>query len=429
MAIISLPACGPTQVFEMTAEPALLPTPVNFPLVREIETPVLTATTIPPVPLPTVNTPMESATSTLTVSSDNGPESPPRPSSVTSTTELEGPLIAYRVQNDESYLLLLDIGTMTFREVARGQIEIGGLNWLDDGCHLFTRGNVIDLHGNIIEKTNDPENGQAHFQVVLLSPDRKVGAVELFQGFHDEIELEYLRLAILDRTKPDLQIELAPNGGAYAYAWSPDGSWLAFTDFDENFILQLYRATPDGRVIEQLTSHSEDPGVIGIITWSPDGQQIAYAAQAILPPQYERGGWIGLVSLPDLHHTAVKPDNYQYTKGLWWDENSNRIVFVGESFSSAPNESAESQLHWADPASGTILNSFYGQQLPSHHFNLVTPVGNVDTIFFGAMDGYYLLDAGTNNYQKIFDEIPIDGLIRDFVASPYTFPGEVNCQP
>lgn len=45
------------------------------------------------------------------------------------------------------------------------------------------------------------------------------------------------------------------------------------------------------------------------------------------------------------------------------------------------------------------------------------------------MDGYYLLDAGTNNYQKIFDEIPTDGLIRDFVASPFTFPGEVNCQP
>jgi WD40 repeat protein len=343
------------------------------------------------------------------------------------STLMEGPLIAYRVQNGHNYLLLLDIATLTFREVKEGEIAIGALNWMDSGCHLYTRGNLIDLQGNIIEKTNDPDRGEAHFQVVVLSPDKQKGARDMFLGSHTNVELDYLTLEILDRADPNLKIELAPNGGAYAYAWSPDGSWLAFTDFDANFIFQLYRASPDGQVVEQLTSHLEDPGVINIVEWSPDGQRIAYAAQAILPSQYGRGGWIGLISLPDLRATAVNPDNYQYTRRLWWDEDSDRIAFKGDIFASAGP--SETQIHWADPASGTILNSFYGRQAPSgRHFSLITPVGSLDSIFFAGIDGYYLLNATTNSYEKILDDIPTDGLIRDFAASPFNFPGEESCR-
>src|SRR5690606_17827181 len=177
------------------------------------------------------------------------------------------------------------------------------------------------------------------------------GAREIFLGDHDEVELEYLRLEILDRLDPEFQIELAPNGGAYTFAWSPDGNWLAFSDFDDNFILQIYRATPDGEMVEQLTHHLEDPGVLHAITWSPDGQHIAYAAQALLSGQLE--GWVGLISLPDSRTMAIKPDYFQYARDLWWSEDSSRIAFVGESFSVAPDGLKGAQMHWADGNSGT----------------------------------------------------------------------------
>jgi hypothetical protein len=199
-------------------------------------------------------------------------------------------------------------------------------------------------------------------------------------------------------------------------------------DFDENAILQVYRATPDGQIIEQLTSHLEDPGVIQMIEWSPDGQHIAYAAQAFLPNQFARGGWIGLISLADLRTVAVKPDDFQYARGLWWSQDNHRIAFVGESFSNdSLNGRSETQMYWASQDSGTILDSFYEEQAPTQAFGLVMPVGSLDTVFFEARDGYYLLDATTNTYEKILDDIPTDGLIRDFVTSPFDFPGEANC--
>jgi len=284
-----------------------------------------------------------------------------------------------------------------------------------------------------VVKTNDPENGSEHFQVQLLSPNKEMGVREVYLGNHQNVELDYLSLEILDRTDPDLRITLAPNGGAYAFDWSPDGNWLAFSDYDDNFILQVYRATSDGQKIEQLTSHQEDPGVINLIKWSPNGQRIAYAASALLPDQFEagRGGWVGLISLPDLHTMSVAPDKFVYTNGLWWDLDSKRIAFVGEGFpnisSIIESQGTQTQIYWADGETGMILNSFDEEQAPMNSLNLVLPVGNLDTIFFAAKDGYYLLDTTTNIYEKILDNIPMDDLIRDFTTFPFDFPGEANC--
>jgi WD40 repeat protein len=422
LTVVFLSACagfgdGETAVLPPT--PTIATSTQASPTSIAIEVTPTQETTIAPVQMAT-NMPIPIPT----IKSDSTPTS----IEDTSSALLKGPLIAFRVQNGHNYLLLFDVETLTFREVRQEHLDIPfDLNWQDKGCHLFARGNVIDLHGNIIEKTNDPENGEAHFQVQLLSPDNKMGVGELFLGQQEDVELEYLTLEMLDRTDPDLQITLAPNGGAYAYAWSPDGNWLAFTDFDENAILQVYRATPDGQSVEQLTFHSEDPGVIQIIEWSPDGQHIAYAAQAFLSNQYGRGGWIGLISLSNLQTLAVKPDYFQYSRGLWWSEDSDRISFVGEAFSDAPYAIQGTQIHWADRDSGIILNSFYSGEAPGHSFGTILPVGNLDTVFFGARDGYYLLDATTNTYEKILDDIPTNGLIRDFVTSPFYFPGEENC--
>ncbi len=347
------------------------------------------------------------------------------PRIVTASTLLKGPLIAYRVQNGHNSLLLLDVGTWSLREVEQEDLSIGALHWLDKGCNLFTRGNVIDLNGIIVERTNDPTRGEALFQVQILSPDRRLGVVEVFSGSHKEVELDYITLEILNRDNLDSEVLLAPNGGAYSYAWSPTGNWLAFSDFDQEGILQVYRATPDGQIVEQLTSHSKDPGVLQLITWSPDGQNIAYAAQALLPGQAD--GWVGFISLPDLRVVAVEPSGFKYAKGLWWSKDSERVVIVGEGVRDTINGGLAAQVHWAERDSGTILNSFYEEEAPGRSFGIAVPVGSIDTVFFEAKDGYYLLDTTTNTYVKVLDSIPTDGLVREYATSPFDFPGEANC--
>jgi len=422
-AIVLLSACSDAQERAITGEPTVSSTLTANPFAESVYTLVPTSTEIPPEQItPVTAISVEAATATPT--SKNTPTS----LSIvpTSSSLLEGPLIVFLIQNGERYLLFLDIATLTFRKVNQGPLVINALQWLDNGCHVFTGPNVIDLQGNILEKIDDPEN-EERFQVVVLSPDKQRGARDMFLGSHANVELDYLTLEILERTLLTTPVELAPNGGAYAYAWSPDGNWLAFSDFDENDILQVYRATVDGQVVEQLTTHLQDPGVIQIIEWSPNGQYIAYAAQAFLPTQYAHGGWIGLITLSDLQMVAINPDYFQYTRGLWWSEDNDLIAFVGEGFPEAPNALDGTQIHWADRNSGAILNSFYSEEVPGHFLSTVMPVGNLDTIFFGAKDGYYLLDATTNTFEKILDDIPTDGLIRDFVTSPFDFPGEENC--
>lgn len=341
---------------------------------------------------------------------------------------LQGPLIAFRVQNGEGYLLLLDIGTLTLREIRQDFLVYPfPLEWLDNGCHLYARGRVIDLQGNVIEYIPDFEDIN-----LLLSPDKSWGVNEVYLGIFEGDSFEYRSLVVTNRVNPEWQIPLAPNGGAYAYAWSPTGEWLAYSDYDENQILQVYRATPDGQTVQQLTFHREEPGVINLIVWSPDGQRIAYAASTLLPHQFdqETEGWIGLISLSDLQTVQVTPHNqYAYTKGLWWSHNSSRIAFVGESLPTVlpDNPVYGTRIHWAEGSTGAIFNSFYWAQAPFGHFSLPIPVGDINTIFFEATDGYYLLDATTNNYKKILDNIETDGLIRDFATTPFNFSGEASC--
>jgi TolB protein len=61
-------------------------------------------------------------------------------------------------------------------------------------------------------------------------------------------------------------------GGALDPAWAPDGSWIAFAGRD-GYAVEAYAALPDGTSITKLTAD-------GLLTrspaWSPDGRRIAY---------------------------------------------------------------------------------------------------------------------------------------------------------
>jgi TolB protein len=63
-----------------------------------------------------------------------------------------------------------------------------------------------------------------------------------------------------------------PAGGALDPVWSPDGSWVGFAGRDA-YTIDIYAEHPDGTSMTRLTS---DGQLARAPAWSPDGQQIAY---------------------------------------------------------------------------------------------------------------------------------------------------------
>ncbi len=63
-------------------------------------------------------------------------------------------------------------------------------------------------------------------------------------------------------------------GGALDPSWAPDGSWLAFAGRD-GFTMDIYAVQPDGSSVTRLTS---DGVLARSPVWSPDGRQLAYVS-------------------------------------------------------------------------------------------------------------------------------------------------------
>lgn len=61
-------------------------------------------------------------------------------------------------------------------------------------------------------------------------------------------------------------------GGALDPAWSPDGSWLGFAGRD-GFAVEMYAVRPDGTSLTRLTSEGQ---MARSPSWSPDGKRLAF---------------------------------------------------------------------------------------------------------------------------------------------------------
>jgi TolB protein len=61
-------------------------------------------------------------------------------------------------------------------------------------------------------------------------------------------------------------------GGALDPAWSPDGAWVAYAGHD-GYALEIYAVHPDGTTVTRLTA---DGQLARSPAWSPDGRHLAY---------------------------------------------------------------------------------------------------------------------------------------------------------
>jgi dipeptidyl aminopeptidase/acylaminoacyl peptidase len=86
-------------------------------------------------------------------------------------------------------------------------------------------------------------------------------------------EYENLETMSVDGTKGPFTI--SQNGGAWRAAWSPDSARIAYSDYDDKGIYQLFIIDRDGTNRKRISSFSDPIGEIFKIIWSPNGDKIA----------------------------------------------------------------------------------------------------------------------------------------------------------
>ena len=127
--------------------------------------------------------------------------------------------------------------------------------------------NAADGTGRRVVAT--PGLQQEAVDALAWSPDGSQLAITLFNE-PGPTQIALIPLGATARQTGRLLTTLP--GGALDPVWSPDGSWIAFAGRDA-YTIDLYAVRPDGTGLTRLTT---DGQLARSPAWSPDGQRLAY---------------------------------------------------------------------------------------------------------------------------------------------------------
>lgn len=218
--------------------------------------------------------------------------------------------------------------------------------------------------------------------------------------------------------------------------------WVYFSDYDANGVLQIFRASPDGQIQEQLTAHTGTLGRVDSMSLSADGRDLAYGVVNLLvtslPYHYEAAdeGWVGIVDVETLSNTAIKLPgfgNMYRSDSLWWSVTGDELLVFGVSLPIDPSDALYGkQLHWIRvDGSGGPFRSLHQSQMPGNSIIWAMPMSNLDELFLRTDKGYYMLQGETISpfeSAEILDGVEVDNRIIDFIPGPIGFPGETACE-
>lgn len=240
------------------------------------------------------------------------------------------------------------------RPYVTGAVNVSAIDWTPDGAaitYLAKRGEDekrslyrIPLDGGeshkILEHDEDIrsyELDSSGRRILFLANDPLPDEIESRrkQGFNQEVYTESahpVRVWVRDIDAPDSAIRaLDLEGSASEAHWSPDGYRIALclaptAMVDDEYMRRRVRVidAATGSIVAKI----ENPGKIGRLAWSPDGQHLAMLAGA--DPNDPAAGCLMLVPSAGGELRDLIPDLQGGVSDLAWRDNQSVIVLIDQ---------------------------------------------------------------------------------------------------
>jgi len=363
-------------------------------------------------------------------------------------TPLTGPVIGFYIEDsyqgiEEVVFAVFDAGTRVYRQFQSADVSANEAQWFDDGCFIYSDGQLFDLKGQTVWSMPAGAGGETlDLHNSRLAPGRDWLAVVSYSGETTATGPQFVDVDAVQMVAPFARVRLTERGGGSpgALLWSPDGAWLYTSDYDAGGIPQVYRRHPNGRGSEQLTSHDAPIGQINALALSPDGTRLAYGIRNLLssprPYSYDRAdeGWVGIVDLSSGATRQIqlpKLGAVESGRGLVWDAAGERLLVIGDSLPVAEGDPlAGRQVLWLT-AGGEVERAFHQADAPGRQLGWITPLGDIDTLLFSSSNAIYRYEAGAVR-QASPEETPPVGVelgrrTVGVLAATVVFPGEAAC--
>jgi Tol biopolymer transport system component len=251
----------------------------------------------------------------------------------------------------------------------------------------------------------------------MLSPDESWIVYRIGSGTYEQMgsdfepyrfEYENLETMSVDGTQGPYR--LSQNGGAWRAAWSPNSEQIAYSDYDEKGIHQLFIINRDGSKRSQMTSFTGFQVEIMKILWSPNEDKIAVVVDQ--DGDYADDNTI-ILNLDE----KTSPKVLENVIAAWWRDNNSLVAWKH-----IAQEPAHAELITIDT---DTRNEFTIRPDACHRIN---PFGNTSMLGCMTLDyDFFVYDTQSGNavmYPK-FD--PNRLYIHYWIAAPDSYPGVNGC--
>lgn len=351
-------------------------------------------------------------------------------------------LLVFSFREDVGGLLLGEDGS-----ILKSMGRYGGwVTFSEDSCVLYgvskrswngTEVNIdtLDLNGNILGQTVIQISPELYSSVSAgfnfsQSLDRNwIGYVTIDDGRDSPLDPRYSKTRNIFLLKVDpadaIPRRITAHGGAplQGPSWSPDSRSLAFSERDQNDVVQIFTLDVIANHKEQLTAldASYQGFEIWQIQYSPDGNYIGFIGE-----NDRHQGYAGVIQVEDhaLQWLQFPDPNYIPQLQFFWNQESTQLMTLLTVGPKTYTDYNGYLVAWFDVATGQILKTFPERGQKFNSISYAFPLKNLDVVgFHGAekgqeeggdgIGGYYRYDTKNDSLETF--ELP------NLCCVPYLF--------